>query len=634
MDFIDIPPFKPTSFDKRSVKSINNVSKDVEEEIPAKGQDNVGDQKLEGIPQKAVPRRRGKGKNWAFIQKFETAKEAFDYVDKEKCWRKSHSYDANDGERRYYQCSVWKCEAGIHVYLSAYSSEINTVFKATEHDHSQAKAKRGIPDQTKEEIERLFTSGVKMPTDIHKALVENGELPLPTKIQLNNFLVVLKDKLFGKDDNTISSGQIEIWAEKYKDVPEDADAPFVAGFEENDGIWGKFYFRLSITTKRLLENALKSDLIQVEVKRCLVWKGFPVMVVGTSDSKNQFHPICVTLCSNLSEEEFKLIFNSLKNSVLKVFSRTFQPKYLHANIEIRAVADGFVAAFGEQPVRLVCWDSCIKEVTKNLQVTIKDSKVRRLIRQDIEVLQNSGSSEIFDRVQKLFFDKWSTKSQSSDVSTFCEYFKEAWIAKNSNWFEGAGPMIPSGNTGSEAFIRNPNIQDKIYDRLQSERFLDFISSTMQEWSTARNPESEHFKEFSQQPETSTATWTSGYQWSISDEPYEKKGPQTFYILAKSNKDLGRAIVDYEKKLKSKKWKNFEDYKDWSTSVWKVSGLSKESFWSSTCTCNKHRKFYSCKHTIGLGIRLGYIDAPADVVVAKEGRVGGLKRKRGRPQIEQ
>jgi len=342
----------------------------------------------------------------------------------------------------------------------------------------------------------------------------------------------------------------------------------------------------------------------------------------------------MTLCSNESEEEFRLIFDSLKKSVLKVFSRTYQPKYLLSSVEVQAAADGFAAAFGEQPVRLVCWDSCFKEVTKNLQVTIKDNKVRRLIRQDIEVMHNSGSSEIFDQVQKLFFNKWSTKSQSSDVSTFCEYFKENWIDKNSKWFEGAAPKIPSSNEESEAFIRNPDIQDKIYDRLQSERFLDFISSTMQEWSTVRNPENENFKEFSRKPETSLATWTSGFQWSISDEPYKRKDQGTFYISSNSNKDLETAIVEYEEKLESKMWKNFDDYKDWSLSVRKVTGLTKEGFWSSTCTCSKHLKTYHCEHTIGLGIRLGYVDVLVGVNVAKEEKVGGMKRKRGRPQIEQ
>ncbi len=231
MDFIDIPPFKlqvlPTYSEIKDVLAKADPQKiPCENEIPAKGLDIV-DQKLveDSIPKKVVPKTRGKGKDWAFIKKFETAKEAFDFVDNEKCWRKSHSYDANDGERRYYRCSVSKCEAGIHVYLSAYSSEINTVFKAKQHDHSQAKAKRGIPDETKEEIERLFTSGVKKPFDINKALVENGQLPLPAKVQLNNFLVALKDKLFGKDTNSVHSGQIAIWAENHKDVPEDKDTP-------------------------------------------------------------------------------------------------------------------------------------------------------------------------------------------------------------------------------------------------------------------------------------------------------------------------------------------------------------------------------------------------------------------------
>ena len=73
--------------------------------------------------------------------------------------------------------------------------------------------------------------------------------------------------------------------------------------------------------------------------------------------------------------------------------------------------------------------------------------------------------------------------------------------------------------------------------------------------------------------------------------------------------------------------SFDEYLKIVNSIWVVSNLSSDMF-SATSTCPFYLKNDSCKHILGLAIRLKYCEPP---VQAKKGPLG-TKRKRGRPAL--
>ena len=72
--------------------------------------------------------------------------------------------------------------------------------------------------------------------------------------------------------------------------------------------------------------------------------------------------------------------------------------------------------------------------------------VRRSIKVDLGILQECCSPLIFDKVSKLFLEKW--KSLEPD---FIKYFTKQWlIPKRLGWYQGYAVFIPDHNNANEA----------------------------------------------------------------------------------------------------------------------------------------------------------------------------------------
>ena len=57
-------------------------------------------------------------------------------------------------------------------------------------------------------------------------------------------------------------------------------------------------FRVVITTRNLLKFSLHFELVlQTDGTYILMWQGFPVLILGSSDYDRHFHPILLSVCS-------------------------------------------------------------------------------------------------------------------------------------------------------------------------------------------------------------------------------------------------------------------------------------------------------------------------------------------------
>ncbi len=591
-DLVDIPPMMP---------NISPVTENVE---------------LEN-------QKRGKNLNWILLQEYSSSADANEFVRAQPNWVKFREHVTQDGKKVYFQCNVSKdCEARLQLF-SVIRTEKALILTSRDHQHEVVDKKRGIPQTTKDEIDALYKMGIEKPKAILSQLEEKN-VTLPSYIQLTNYLVQHKAKVLGK--SSISLGELEDWANKNRHMPEDDDTPYVCGF---DCSFDKKTFRLAVTTKRLLENTLNSDMVQADATYKLIWQGFPVLIVGTSDSQRQFHPFCLAICTNETEEDYKFLFNSLKAAVSQVKKQNFQPRILLADAA-QSITNGFISAFNISPLRLMCWAHVKTNLDKKLNM-IKDKDIQAQIQQEIVVMQTATKRDIFDQATKLFFEKWASTNHQG-VSEFCTYFEKNWIKINYNWFEGASEKTPSTNNGLEAVNRTIKSEITKYERLPLSRFLPAVMQLLQGWSKNRNPANKNSKLFAKMPVPTLSLWTSAYKWATSANACRKKDKETYYILpSNSNHDtVTGAIKQFREKEDSQIWQDFDDFRSWSNSVWKVSGISSENIWSSTCSCQMNQKHYCCKHTIGLGIRLHYVDPPC---AAKNDKIEE-KRKRGRPSKAQ
>jgi hypothetical protein len=73
-------------------------------------------------------------------------------------------------------------------------------------------------------------------------------------------------------------------------------------------------FRVFISSKRLLQMASKANVIQTDATYKLIWNGFPVIIIGTSDMNNVFHPFGIAICLRLAD------FLNTANELVKEWS--------------------------------------------------------------------------------------------------------------------------------------------------------------------------------------------------------------------------------------------------------------------------------------------------------------------------
>jgi hypothetical protein len=167
-------------------------------------------------------------------------------------------------------------------------------------------------------------------------------------------LAHIKDKLNGK--NKICYGELEIWCKERTKVPENEHEVYVLGYEVviNDEKPELSYFRLSIGTTYLLRLTLKNIHVVTDSTHCMIWNGFPVFLTGTTDLSRQFHPFCLSVCTNEDNEDFTFIFNTLKVSIQVLFNIIYNPTILMADAAA-SITIAFTSVFGSNFTRLMCY---------------------------------------------------------------------------------------------------------------------------------------------------------------------------------------------------------------------------------------------------------------------------------------
>jgi hypothetical protein len=181
-----------------------------------------------------------------------------------------------------------------------------------------------------------------------------------------------------------------------------------------------------------------------------MFQGYPVFLVGINDMRRVFHATSLSICSGETGDDYAFVFWSVKTMIDKLFFgeiSTYRPTILIAD-GADAITNGFIMAFGECLIRIMCWAHVVRAVDKRLSVSgMKEYKDD--IFADIYALQLSFSTVFFKYANGLFLAKWRSKN-SEAINEFLGYFENEWLNINCGWYEGICHKTPSQDNGLEA----------------------------------------------------------------------------------------------------------------------------------------------------------------------------------------
>ena len=562
-----------------------------------------------------VPLRKTKrqkvDKDWQKETVFSKAAEAQEFVEREKTWSYFHTNETEEGRKRFYRCNQVKyrgeqCLAAV--YLCYDSTNTDVILYRSGHDHNcndiLTKSGTAMTNGMKAEIEKLFALKQKPKAIMEKLSKLN--LPMPSLNQVKNHLATLKKQKFGS--STISLGELEKWLQDHSTVPEDENKAFVVEHEVTFGKNGSF--RYFVSSKTLLKMAKDVKKIHADATYKLVWQGFPVLVVGTTDESRQFHCFGMGVCTDEKTDDFKFLFNSLKSGAEKILHSPIDPSTLISDAA-KSIHNSFKEVFGDDKLVVMCWAHMKKNVSKKVEKFVAP-EFRAEILSDIDILQLSQSNDIFDKAAILFLDKWYEETE------FISYFEAEWLDSNRFWYEDAEKLTPSTNNALESFNRVIKDENSMRERQPISRFSVELLDWIERWSGNYTT---GLKVFHTEPKIDLKLWKSSYDWANQKKSISSKseGQRISYeVPAKNVLALSEA---------EESWETFDEFKERAFNSWTVILPKNRTDWKKgECNCPAFFKKFLCKHVVGLAIRLKAAFPPIE---AKNDPFS-VKAKRGRP----
>lgn len=262
-----------------------------------------------------------------FCQIFENAVDAKEILRTEACWGTKNRSNSDEGEKVFYRCNRVKargeqCKASLYLLYDATSARGMLYRSDLDHNCDTIRTKTGssmTPEVTKI-IEEFCDQKKTLLTIINHLTVLN--LPVPKKYQISNHIAKYRKSKYGA--TTISRTELRAMLQAYTGIPESSETPFVLYDEEADEETFRFFF----TSNSLIAKAKAGNHWHADGTYKLLWQGFPVLIVGTTDMNRKFHIIGVAVCTNEKEIDFAFLFRSVKKSAELLLGAILKPQVL------------------------------------------------------------------------------------------------------------------------------------------------------------------------------------------------------------------------------------------------------------------------------------------------------------------
>lgn len=268
---------------------------------------------------------------------------------------------------------------------------------------------------------------------------------------------------------------------------------------------GHTIFRFFISSKKLLriifEHGQRRHL-HSDTTYKLIWEGFPVLIVGTTDKDSHFHMSGICVALNEKTEDFEFLFQALKKGVFEVTNLEFQADTLIAD-GAGSIQNGFKRVFGDDSLVLMCWVHMIVKVKDHVASLIPSADQEDILN-DVKRMQLISCPTTFHVVMMLFCEKWKK------YDDFMAYFKKEWIDRNSQWYEKANLTTPSHKNALEAVNRVIKEEGTFRERLPLPRFIEVVKKIITDWGDRYINDLDSYIEV---PTIDLDLWTRSYQWA-------------------------------------------------------------------------------------------------------------------------
>lgn len=265
-----------------------------------------------------------------------------------------------------------QCSAGLYLLYDSRSTDVHVYRADSSHDHDDGNKKENavnrISGELEAEIRNMFDLNTK-PKSILYRLVKKGFVP-PTKAKLTTFLTKLRKEKFGSEK--LHFGTLEKWLNESSALPINDNDPFIVNHEVhvNEENVENSTFRFFVSTKLLLHNAINATKIHTDATYKLVWQGFPILIVGTTDSNRKFHPFGASVSTNERAENFSFMYRCVKDKVFELFGKEFHPEVLKCDAAF-SIHNGFKDIFRLCDRIIMCWAHLRRAVDKHVSRYLK-----------------------------------------------------------------------------------------------------------------------------------------------------------------------------------------------------------------------------------------------------------------------
>lgn len=190
--------------------------------------------------------------------------------------------------------------------------------------------------------------------------------------------------------------------------------------------------------------------------------------------------------------------------------------------------------------------------------------------------------------------------------------------KNPTWYEGAVQHVPSTNNALEATNKSLKVITQ-RDRLPLGQFISVMNDIIGQYSRRSITDLVYTTE----ADITRETWWGAYMWAKKNQSLKKtllsNGSTVIFVLS--------STASPEKPVTDSNWITLDEFKVFYTAKWEIRLASGQTRWlTAFCSCPFHQKMFTCKHVVGIAIRMMEVKLPEHIknapVVAK--------RKRGRP----
>ncbi|XP_055380607.1 uncharacterized protein LOC129611454 [Condylostylus longicornis] len=418
-------------------------------------------------------KRKSSDRMWKEETTFRSLAEAEKAVEMEQTWGFTTKSKSKSGIKRYYRCNRVpsrgkNCESGLYLFLKADSEDVILVRSGLPHTcHEIPCRNRGLTVEIREEINRLIEFNWKT-KQIYDYLNENNFSPMPSKVQVNNYIGVLRERKFNA--SSLNLCEIENWLKNNSKVPDCESKMFVVSYETNIE---KFNFFIS--SKKLLQNAIEIETLNIDSTRKIEWLKFPVYILATTNNQNKCKCLGISVLSKDSLENFEYIFKAIKDSCYKFLNQHINPTILvtdsNANIQ-----SAFRNVFGQFVKIKICWDTVKKSVKKSLEeLNVEKETIFNIIR-DLDLLHRSNTFEEFGENVKNFQEKWK-----SHVDFFIKFYN-TWIKNNNSWYQGFIKSSCTSNTRLDSFVKSIRNDQMYRKKISLCDFGNILAKSIECWS--------------------------------------------------------------------------------------------------------------------------------------------------------